>query len=249
MELAARDPVKAAQLCQKEISALDAGYHSKLHHYIGVGYAIGFNLAKKSEAWRCFTKKRFWGERKKRPGPKHQDQALLYAMVYVFAALTKQLYDRAWKYATALKPFLDKGVRPEKVAAMVRKNGIEVYIERAQQARANQKREQEEEENASWEEDHDAGTPEEEEIRPSSPKSRRQNNDDVIRSCDDEEVSDKKEAGTNKAAQNDKMLKLVASPDIRKKVEELASGKKARLTIKGTKTDSPRVAHHLSVSA
>jgi hypothetical protein len=132
MAAAKQHPPTAARLCQIELLKLDAGYHEQLYYLLGVAYAIADEFQRDYKSWQSFVKDPFWLHRKKRPRPKHQPKALRLVIVYVFQATTKQLYDRAWKYATALEFYWKEGLRPEEVPGRIKADGgIEVLLKRA----------------------------------------------------------------------------------------------------------------------
>jgi hypothetical protein len=53
-------------------------------------------------------------------------------MLYVYDAVSDQAYDRAYKYARALEPYLAKNIKPKKVRALIESDGgLEKLYDRA----------------------------------------------------------------------------------------------------------------------
>ncbi len=102
-EMAKISPLAAAKACRTKILTVESGYHSKLRRCIAEAYAVAYEMSYNYKAWRAFTKEEFWKTRKKRPRVNNSKRALLHVMVYAFNATSKNTYDRAWKYATALQ--------------------------------------------------------------------------------------------------------------------------------------------------
>src|SRR5208283_251171 len=135
-EMANFSPMYAAKECRQKIAHLERGYHANLRHCVAEAYAVAYGMARDHDDWRAFTKDGFWKKKKKRPGAKHQHKILLHVMVYVFDATSKNAYDRAWKYATALEKYFNEGVKPREIEKIIEENGgLEALLRSAQEAR------------------------------------------------------------------------------------------------------------------
>ncbi|MBM1174564.1 hypothetical protein [Microvirga arabica] len=247
LQIAKKDPLTAARLCQNEVTMYEKGVRERLHYFIAVGYAIGHTLARDYKEWQVFKNSSFWGFRKKRLKNKDQQHAHLHAMVFVFSATTSQLYDRAWKYAVAVEPFWEKGAKPQEVLNALRKVGVEELLKQSLEIRAQRKKERQEKwgdhidtyladlfekpvspaegmgDNA---ESDTASVNNTEEDPPKRPRSKAHTGDQTVVDGSGEEKSS---AEQRKKA---KLLRLTASRAVRKQVRGLAAGEKARLTIK-----------------
>ena len=135
-EMANFSPMLAAKECRQKISHLERGYHAKLRHCVAEAYAVAYGMARDNDSWRAFTKDGFWKKRTKRPRANRQNNILLHVMVYVFDATSKNAYDRAWKYATALEKYFNEGVKPKQIEKTIEENGgLEALLRTAQGAR------------------------------------------------------------------------------------------------------------------
>jgi hypothetical protein len=223
---AQQDPRTVAKLCQIELSQLDAGYHEQLYYLLGVAYAVADGFQKDYESWRIFVKNDFWQHRKKRPRPKHQPKALLHVMVYVFNANTKQRYDRAWKYATGLQLYWNQGLRPEEVPAKIKADGgIEALMKHALKF----KRLREEPE---IDIDSEYFNICKDEVKSSSEDQASGQAPDEPLTGGDPPAEGNEEKNSVEQRKKTKLLRLPASRSIRKQVRGLATGEKARLTVK-----------------
>jgi len=247
LQVAKRDPLAAARLCQNEVTLHEKGVQERLHYFIAVGFAIGHTLARDYKEWQVFKNSSFWGFRKKRLKNKDQQHAHLHAMVFVFSATTSQLYDRAWKYAVAVEPFWEKGAAPEEVLNALREVGVEVLLKQSLEVRAQRRKERQEK----WGDDIDdylddlfqkpvspaekikADTESDtvsvastEEGPPRRPPSKARSEDETVVDGSGGEMN------TAEQRKKAKLLRLAASRAIRKQVRRLAAGEKARLTIK-----------------
>lgn len=132
IELAIQDPLTAVGRCQDRVAQFECGYHEQLYHYIGVAYAIAYQLQHDPIAWRSFTQFPFWSFRKKRLRAKDARKALLHVMVFVFSAQSKAAYDRICTYATAVETYFQDNIPCTEVAAKIKQDGgIEALVKRA----------------------------------------------------------------------------------------------------------------------
>jgi hypothetical protein len=230
IDLAKRDPVKAARRCQKEVANLEGGYQHDLRKEIGVGYAIAFKLAKDDDAWSSFLKQPFWQKRRKRLTYKDRENVLLHSMVFIFSALTKQVYDRAHKYSTALQPFWTEGVHPKKVAAEVLEKGPELLLKMARQHPKEEETEQSQLELPTIPLPVENMGGDGERAQP-----KRRDDDEVVQ--EDAEPTPRAEDDIGDGNAIRKLLQLTARSKIRKLVKKLGTGEKAVLTIVGPKPD------------
>jgi predicted acyl esterase len=122
--MAAADPIKAAKRCQTEISAMNTGFHNEMRLHIAEAYAVARELQKDQQAWEKFIEDDFWQQRKKKPAVAARKAPLLHVMVFVFdAAVDRNRYKRASKYATALKGYWTRNVPAREVAAKIEDDG------------------------------------------------------------------------------------------------------------------------------
>src|SRR5689334_4713634 len=108
VERATTRPLAIANRCRCELEKLEAGYHSRLHDIVAGVYAAAWFLKKRPEEWQRFLRKPFWKKAKKPKGDKGVREELHRVMMYVCDAISDQGYDRAYKYARALEPYLVK---------------------------------------------------------------------------------------------------------------------------------------------
>ena len=135
-EMANFSPVHAAKECRQKIANLKRGYRAQLRHCVAEAYGVAYGMARDNDAWCAFVKEGFWKKRKKRPRANRQNKILLHVMVYVFDATSKNAYDRAWKYATALEKYFNEGVKPGKIEKIIEETGgLEALLRSAQEAR------------------------------------------------------------------------------------------------------------------
>jgi hypothetical protein len=135
-ELATVAPMDAAKECRQKIAHLEFGYQAKLRRCVAEAYAVAYAMQYDHKAWLALIKDEFWKKRKKRPRADHKNKIMLHVMVYVFDATSKNAYDRAWKYATALEEFFNNGVKPKKIEKKIEANGgLEALLRTALQAR------------------------------------------------------------------------------------------------------------------
>jgi hypothetical protein len=166
-------------------------------------------------------------------------------MGFVFAATTKQLYDRAWKYAVAVEPFWENGSKPEEVLAALREIGVEELLKRSSEVRKQRK----EERQRKWGDSLDEYLSDlfEKPTRKREPSTRKPVAKDASESTRDKPKDDsssepssdrdpenpapKDAGGGEERRRKAKSLRLRASRKLRKQVKSLAPGEKARLTI------------------
>jgi hypothetical protein len=117
----ADDPVAAAKEIRHDYLELRKGYRKNLYQCIVRAYWVADALRSDEEAWGKFIQEKFWTDhRKKRPGMESRADALLHVMVFVFSTGT---YDRAWKYAKALKKHFKERVPPHCIEAIIKQEG------------------------------------------------------------------------------------------------------------------------------
>jgi hypothetical protein len=136
-ELAAIEPLKAAKHCRAKISAATGGFHEEMRRHLAEAYAVACALEKNRQAWRSFIQDEFWQQRKRPPKMDDQREPLLHVIVFVFdAAIDRNRYKRAAKYAAALKQYWIDNVPAREVAAKIEEDG---GIEALSQASAESK--------------------------------------------------------------------------------------------------------------
>jgi len=127
-------PLAIVGRCRRELQKLEAGYHSGLRDIAAGAYAVAWQLKKEPAEWEKFLKKPFWKKAKQPKGDKGIREELHRVMLYVCSAVTDQAYDRAFKYARALEPYLVEKVAPEKVRQRIEKDrGLERLYELAKE--------------------------------------------------------------------------------------------------------------------
>src|ERR1700676_1004987 len=112
---AATKPLVAAHRCRSQMEKLESGYHSGLHDVVAGAYAAAWHFRKSPAEWKRLLAKPFWKKAKKPKGDKGVRDELHRVMMYVCDAVSDQAYDRAYKYARALEPYLVEKVPPAKV--------------------------------------------------------------------------------------------------------------------------------------
>jgi hypothetical protein len=120
---------------------LQKGYTAQLRHHIATAYAIARGFEKNREAWRAFLTHDFWKQRTKRPKETDQSDCLLHVMVFVFGAISRARYQRASKYATALRWCWDFETPPEEIEVDIEKaGGIEELYRQSKNTRKKAKK-------------------------------------------------------------------------------------------------------------
>jgi len=132
LKKAAIKPLAAVRRCRDEMERLEAGYQKGLYDVVAGAYAAAWHLKKRPGEWRRFLKKAFWKKARKPKGDKGIREELHRVMMYVCNAVSDQAYDRAYKYARALEPYLVEEVLPEKVRERIESDGkLEKLYDRA----------------------------------------------------------------------------------------------------------------------
>jgi hypothetical protein len=117
----AADPVAAAREIRKDFLELRRGFRNGLYHHLALAYEVADLMLTNKEAWKNFIEDEFWTKhRKKRPGMEARKEPLLHVMVFIFNTGT---YDRAWKYAKALKQHFEDRVPPHCIEDIIKQEG------------------------------------------------------------------------------------------------------------------------------
>jgi hypothetical protein len=123
MKMAVADPIGAAIICARTIACSDQGHQTELRKFIAAAYAIARALHQDKTAWGDFLASRFWDNRKKKPKSKDRSNPLLHVMAWVFRATDRTKYQRASKYAIALKELWEQKVPADQVATRISNAG------------------------------------------------------------------------------------------------------------------------------
>ncbi|MBM0207363.1 hypothetical protein JNW90_33580 [Micromonospora sp. STR1s_5] len=125
--LARHQPVLAAREAQAAMTTLDVGFNSDRNGLIGAAYASAFHMMRTDGAWEHFIKDPGWGglSRLPRNSMGHRNRMLGQVLRYVFRAEGEQARRRVRVYASALQHRFDKGCKPDEVASVIRRVGIE----------------------------------------------------------------------------------------------------------------------------
>ena len=123
IDLIEYDPVRAAIAIKTDITELRRGHRQNLYHCVARVYKVACAMASDEKSWLEFREQAFWNKRNKRPGVNSRNEALLHVMVFAFNATSKNAYDRAWKYARALRKSFEKKVPAERIEAVIEENG------------------------------------------------------------------------------------------------------------------------------
>ncbi|WP_243375079.1 hypothetical protein [Microvirga solisilvae] len=123
--LTATKLMEDAVKCRQRIQHIDLRQKKRLCRWLGRAYGIAYELLRNDRAWSEFTGDSLWKGRRQRPrnNTKGLDKALIWTMRYLLSDGQSENYDRAYTYARGLQRFFDKGVKPEKIPALVEKRG------------------------------------------------------------------------------------------------------------------------------
>ncbi|MBV9295174.1 MAG: hypothetical protein JO145_06335 [Acidobacteriaceae bacterium] len=96
-----------------------------LHQILQRVFVAALDLKKDNRAWKAFSGDDFWGRKRSDKGPneKHRKKPLCFALKFVLAAYMKEERQLAANYARALDHLVEKGVKPNQIAAAIGEAG------------------------------------------------------------------------------------------------------------------------------
>jgi hypothetical protein len=122
--------IEEVENCKSRIKKLDRSFRDGLYHELGCISVLAFEFLEDVDAWAEFRTHDFWQKRKPPEDP-DIDEVLLWTCRFVFRARSSKSprYNRAFKYAQALKALDTKGMSAAEVASELKKaGGVETLL-------------------------------------------------------------------------------------------------------------------------